>query len=247
VNNFNNFAKDLFFPKFCFSCQKEGFYLCPDCWHILDILDHNYCLCETNPQRIFPLKNNLHNSGKCHKCQDNKLSGLYFAVNYRNNKAIEKLIKNFKYQPFAKDLAKTLALILVEHFILTNINTNIIWDKSILIPIPIHIKRQKHRGYNQSEELALQLSQIIKVPVVSDVLFKIKNTQPQAELKKLQRIENIKNAFVVKNKHKLKNKKVFLIDDIYTTGSTMSACADVLKKSGAKQVWGITIAREEFL
>ncbi len=248
VNKIKEITFDTFFPKFCFSCQKEGAYLCSDCKYLLDILDHNYCLCEKNPIRLFTNQstNQKQIYGKCQKCNDKKLSGLYFALSYKN-KLTQKLIKNFKYQPFIKDLSKTFADIIVEHLLLTKNNTNDVWENSVLLPVPIYIKKQKNRGYNQSEELAKELSKIIKVPVVSNVLIKIKETTSQAELKKAQRLENLKNAFVIQNYKSIKNKKIFLVDDIYTTGSTMTECANILKKAKVKQVWGITIAREEYI
>lgn len=242
VNKIINNTIDTFFPKFCFSCQKEGSYLCQDCRHLLEILDHDYCLCEKYPVRIFDNQKN----GKCSRCQNKLLSGLYFALNYKNNHLIEKLIKRFKYKPYIKELSKDLANIIAEHLILSGNNTNDIWENSILVPVPIYIKKQKDRGYNQSEEIARELSKIIKVPICSDVLIKIKETPSQAELKKEQRIKNLENTFTIYNPQKIKNKKIFLIDDIYTTGSTMQECARILKTAKVKQIWGITIAREEY-
>lgn len=250
VNKIIEITLNTFFPKFCFSCQKEGSFLCPDCKHLLEILEYDYCLCEKNPTRLFLNQSNNQTiqqaHGKCPKCQDKKLSGLYFALPYKNN-VIKKIIKNFKYQPFIKELSITLAEIIAEHFILTKKNTNDIWENSVLIPVPLYIKKQKNRGYNQSEELALELSKIIQVPVVPDVLLKIKETFAQAKLTKEQRMKNLKNTFIVKNLNKIKNKKVFLIDDIYTTGSTITECAKTLKNNGVKQVWGICIARESYM
>ena len=96
----------------------------------------------------------------------------------------------------------------------------------------------------QRDELAKELSKVIKVPVVTDSLIKTKATKPQIELSAQQRIENVKDAFEVKNFEQLNGKKIFLIDDVYTTGSTMEECAHVLRTSGVKSVWGIVIARE---
>jgi ComF family protein len=251
VDKIKNFTKNLLFPAFCLGCQREGTFLCQDCQHLLEISEYNYCLCEKNPLRLFPNQSTnqaiRQAHGKCPKCQDNKLSGLYFALPYKEKSLTKKLIRNFKYKPYIKDLSKPLAKILVEHFILTNKNTNIIWDNSVLVPVPLYIKKQKERGYNQSEELCYELSKILKVPVVSDCLIKIKNTEPQMKLKKAQRENNLTNAFTIKNPAQVAGKKVFLVDDVYTTGSTMQECASVLNIKGVKQVWGISIAREEFL
>jgi len=236
-----NFLMDLFFPKFCFGCQKEGTYLCDDCKETLEISEHNYCLCEINPSRIL-------GSGKCPRCSSKKLSGLYFALSYKEKPLARKLIHQFKYKPYTKDLAKTLASLIIEHLIKTKKNTDEIWQNSVLIPIPLDKKKMKIRSYNQSEELAKELADILRVPALSDVLIKTKSTKPQMELKKEEREKNLLNAFAI-NKNCARPgltqfSKIFLVDDVYTTGSTMEECARVLRNAGAKSVWGICIARE---
>ncbi len=243
------FLLDLFFPRFCLGCQREGAYLCDDCRTLLDISEYNYCLCNTNPSRLPPEQK----SGKCNRCQNKQLAGLYFALSYKEKALTKKLIYQFKYKPYLKDLAKTLASILIEHFVLSGKNTNEIWQNSILVPIPLNKKRLKERGYNQSEELAKELSAVLKIPVISDVLIKIKNTRSQMELKKEEREKNLEGAFKISarggpalgGKNHFAGKKIFLVDDVYTTGSTMEECAKTLKLAGTKQVWGIAIAREE--
>ena len=266
-----DFLLDLFFPKFCLGCQKEGTYLCDDCRGILDICEFNYCLCD-RPSRLLPEQK----TGKCQKCQDKKLSGLYFALPYKDKILTKRLIYQFKYQPYLKDLAETLSSILIEHFIKTGKNTNEIWENSVLIPIPLNKKKFKERGYNQSEELAKELSKILQVPVVTNFLIKTKSTDPQMKLKKEAREKNLQGAFSISptchsgesqnpeylrcswipgprlpggqearnDSEDLRGKKIFLVDDVYTTGSTMDECARVLKEAGVKRVWGIAIARE---
>lgn len=240
---------DLLFPKFCLGCQKEGIYLCEDCKATLDISEFNYCLCDKNPLRLATLAQGKL-LGKCQRCKDKKLSGLYFALSYKENALIKKLIYQFKYQPYLKDLSKTLALILIEHFIKTGKNTDEIWENSVLVPVPLDKKKLRNRSYNQSEELAKELAKVLQIPVISDILIKTKHTKPQMELSKQEREKNLLNAFAIENcatseVAQFSGKKVFLVDDVYTTGSTMEECALVLRNSGAKSVWGIAIAREE--
>lgn len=239
-SNTKEFLLDLFFPKFCLGCKKEGVFLCEDCRTLLDISEFDYCLCDKKPFRLPPESKN----GKCQRCQNKKLSGLYFALSYKENSLTKKLIRQFKYQPYIKELSQTLASILIEHFLLSKKNTDEIWQNSILIPVPLDTKKLKTRGYNQSEELANELSKILKIPVFSDVLLKTKNTPPQMELSKQEREKNLINAFCVRNSAKISGKKIFLVDDVYTTGSTMEQCATVLRENKAKSVWGITISRE---
>jgi competence protein ComFC len=255
------FLLDLFFPKFCLGCQEEGSYLCDDCRALLDIAEFDYCLCDKKPQRLPPQDPKGTLSGKCQRCRDKKLSGLYFALPYKEKQLTKKLIYNFKYPPYLKDLAKTLASILIEHFVIAGKNTDEIWENGVLVPVPLDKKKLKIRGYNQSEELSKELSKILQIPVISDSLIKTKFTKQQMELTKEQREKNLLGAFTinpvrnsppageisngVKNSSPIFGKKVFLVDDVYTTGSTMEECAKVLKKDiGVKSVWGIAIARE---
>jgi len=239
-NKIKDFLLNLFFPKFCLGCQKEGIYLCDDCRTFLDIAEYNYCLCESKPIRLAKEQK----LGKCNKCQDRKLSGLYFALAYKENSLTKKLIYQFKYQPYLKDLSKTLAGIIAEHLVLSKKNTNQIWENSVLLPVPLDKKKLKIRNYNQAEELAKELSLILKVPTVLDVLIKIKSTKSQIESSKKEREKNLQNTFSIKNPDIISGKKIFLVDDVYTTGSTMQECCITLKKAGAKSVWGLTIARE---
>lgn len=235
-----NFFLELFFPSFCLGCQKEGTYLCQDCKETLDIGQYQYCLCNKNPLRLPGDTKN----GKCPRCQDKKLSGLYFALPYKEKFLTKKLIYQFKYQPYIKDLAKPLAQILTQHLILIGKNTNQIWENSLLVPVPMEIKKLKNRGYNQAEELAKELGQMLNVLSICDNLVKVKKTLPQMKLSAKERQENLKNAFLVKNPEVFSGKKIFLVDDVYTTGSTMEECSLALKAAGAKSVFGIAIARE---
>jgi len=246
VDKLKQFLLDLFFPSFCLGCQKEGTYLCEDCKATLEISEYDYCLCNKRPMLIPPNQK----FGKCNKCSSKKLSGLYFALSYKEKSLTRKLIHQFKYKPYTKNLAKTLASLLIEHFIITGKNTDEIWNNGILVPVPLDKNKLKIRDYNQSEELAKELSKVLKIPVISDILIKTKPTAPQMELKKEEREKNLLDAFAIKNcgspaLPQFLDKKIFLVDDVYTTGSTMEECASVLRNAGAKSVWGICIAREE--
>jgi len=236
-----DFLLELFFPIFCLGCQKEGTYLCEDCKATLEISGFQYCLCNKNPLKI---NLELNKYGKCNRCTNKKLSGLYFALAYKESTLTRKLIHQFKYQPYIKDLAKTLALLLAEHFLISGSNKKDVWQNSVLVPVPLDRKKLKNRGYNQAEELSKELSKILQIPVFSDVLIKTKTTKSQIELSGKEREQNLKNAFMVKNPSAIAQGKVFLVDDVYTTGSTMEECARILKENFTKEIWGITIARE---
>lgn len=231
-----NFLLDLFFSKFCFGCQKEGEYLCSDCQGLLEILENNFCLC---PKPI-----RLPRAGKCQRCSPkHKLNGLYFALSYQN-KLVQKLIHQFKYEPFLRELAKPLAWLIISHWKLLDPAPFPGVNFSALIPVPLDEKRLKWRGFNQAEELAKELSHFLNLPLLNNVLIKTKATQPQTELTdERERRENVRGVFELKNKEKIKGEKILLVDDVSTTGSTLEEAAKVLKKTGAKEVWGVVIAR----
>jgi len=253
VDKIKNLLLNILFPRFCLGCQAEGSYLCEDCKATLEISENQYCLCSNNPLRLpsaTPIKEGLPSEalakeGKCKKCAPKKLSGLYFALSYKEKPLTRKLIHFFKYHPYyLKDLANPLVSLIIDHFLLLSKNPKLLWQNSVLMPIPLDRRKLKRRGYNQSEELAKELSKILEIPLVSDNLIKIKRTPSQMELPEKERRENVKNAFLCKNPKNLKGKKILLIDDVYTTGSTMEECVLILKKAGAKEVWGIVVARD---
>lgn len=115
----------------------------------------------------------------------------------------------------------------------------------IIIPVPIHKKRMKIRGYNQSALIAKEIAKKIDyIRLESNVLLKIRNIKPQSTLNKLERNENVKNAYMIKNVDKIKNKRVLLFDDIFTTGNTVNECSKLLKLNGAKDIGIITLAKD---
>jgi len=114
----------------------------------------------------------------------------------------------------------------------------------IIIPVPISKKRIKQRGYNQSSLLALEISKVFNIEYNDNSLIKSKHTESQSSLNKEERIKNVENVYSVKNQEKILNKKILLLDDIYTTGSTVNECSKVLKQEGAKNIGILTIAKD---
>ena len=116
----------------------------------------------------------------------------------------------------------------------------------IILVVQISRKRQRERGYNQSELIAKEISKIISVKIQKNILYKIKNTVPQSTLNKEQRQQNVEKVYKVKNIEKIKNKKILIFDDIYTTGNTVNECAKVLVEAGLKKndIGILTIAKD---
>jgi ComF family protein len=152
---------------------------------------------------------------------------------------LRKLILKFKYSNRAflyKDFAFEMNSLIQEH--------NFLKNSDFIIPVPLNIFRRIKRGYNQTELLAKDISVTIGIPMLKNILLRRKITKPQFKLSKYERIKNMQNSFVVKNKNTIKNKTILLIDDIATTCSTVSVCAGMLKLAGAKSVYVLTLARD---
>ena len=120
-------------------------------------------------------------------------------------------------------------------------------ERPIVLPVPLFRKREKERGYNQSEILGRTLAKKYKLTFCPDLLIRIKPTKPQAKLTMGERIKNIKKAFKVNNFSLnlliSQYPNILLVDDIWTTGITLRTCGNLLKRAGFKKVWGLTLAR----
>jgi len=112
----------------------------------------------------------------------------------------------------------------------------------IMVYVPMHTKKKLQRGYNQTELIAKEIAKKLGIKLQKNNLIKIKDTAKQSTLTKKQRIENVKGAFAIKDKDAIKNKKIILFDDIYTTGSTAEECCKVLKAAGASEITILTLA-----
>ncbi len=225
---------DILFPKHCINCYRTGSFLCEDCKYLIEILENQYChVCG----KRLP---SLNYTAVCKKCKSaTSLDGLYSACSYRD-KITRKLITQLKFG-LIKNLADPLSDLIISHFQLLNKE----FPNTLLIPIPLNKKTLRKRGFNQSELIADNLSKKMNLPLITNVLFKEKETIPQAKLLVKERMENVKGVFSVKNREMIKDKEILLIDDLYTTGTTMEECTKILLKAGAKRVRGAVVAREE--
>jgi len=114
----------------------------------------------------------------------------------------------------------------------------------VLVPVPLHRKRLRERGYNQSRLLARELGKLTGLPVVDDCLIRQRLAPPQARTATVdERLNNVATAFACGDQ-RLRDKPVLLIDDVATSGATLDSCAAALKANGATSVWGLVLARE---
>ncbi len=222
---------DALFPICCLGCGTFDSWLCTSCHIALPTITDQHCPC---------CKKNITPNGElCFACMQNHsvgFDGVFVASSY-HDPLLKKVIHYYKYR-FVRDLAKPLALLLAQ-----SLHNSHMIAPDIIIPIPLHSRRLRWRGFNQAEELARALD--LQIPINTDILKRVRYTAPQVSMKnKIDRQKNIKNAFCVTPAHNIEGQKILLIDDIMTTGTTLSECATVLKKSGAQSVHCLVIARE---
>lgn len=229
------FLLDFIYPKHCAGCNKVGTYFCPDCIKRIYQADLVCPFCE---------KRSI--GGLVHPVCIRKygLDGLWSLGIYQN--PLKKAIQKLKYQKVS-DLASTLVDITVEYWIKHQplVLDQIIKDRGknwIITPVPLFWKRSNWRGFNQSALLSQLLSKKLGLKYV-EALKRVKNTKSQVGLESGERKTNIKNAFVLNPEIKITDKTILLIDDVWTTGSTLKECCFILKRAGAKKVWAITLAR----
>jgi len=211
-----NNVLDFLFPPVCGVCGK---------------IDKNW-VCENCEKRIkrierFVLIENL----------DKNFDKLIYVFNYE--KLIRKLILRYKFsdKPY---LSNFFLKIMLKNKKICKILKN--YD--IIIPVPMSIKKKRIRGYNQTDLIAVILGKELNKVVLIDGLLKIKETKTQSILKLEDRQSNVKDAFIVNSNLDVKNKKIVIFDDIYTTGATVDECSKQLKLSGANEILVLVIAKD---
>lgn len=224
---------DILFPAFCVNCGAEGAYLCRDCASLVEIFEDQYCPFCRIP-KIVP------DGRTCARCRkDKKLNGLFCATSYEN-KLVRKMLQLLKYKPYAKCLAGPLASFIITHFKLVNKRD---FGEYLWIAVPLHKSRLKERGFNQSEELSKELVRVLGGELLTDALIKVRPTKAQVDLSRKEREKNIIGAIKCVRPESIKNKKILLVDDVFTTGATVEECSKTLKEAGAKEVWAVLVAR----
>lgn len=171
-----------------------------------------------------------------------EIEGKYFdelIYYFRYEGIIRKLILDYKFND-KSFLYKTFSsFLLKDEKIFEKIQK---YDK--IMPVPISKKRKKDRGYNQSLLIAKEISLKSKVNLLNNCLIKTKNIIEQSKLNKEKRLKNIQGVYELKNKQVLKNKKILLIDDIYTTGSTVNECSKILKQGKPSKIGILVLAKD---
>ncbi len=148
---------------------------------------------------------------------------------------LREAIHQFKYGP-CRSLGRHLSEWMIG-------NLRFVSELDLVVPVPLHKKRLRQRGFNQALMLAHGVSRAKAIPLSFDNLVRIRATRPQVELSAEERVKNVAGAFALKRPKDVKGKRALIIDDVFTTGATMNECAAVLKKAGASGVIALTLAR----
>jgi ComF family protein len=225
---------DFIFPKYCIGCRRVGRYICSECFAQLEYTSHDVC---PGCFRFSP-EGNTH--GIC--TEKTYLDGTLSIWNY--SVVMKTVIKAVKYKLMYDIYSELLPQILEEKFDKFNQKKKK-YPSAVIQPVPLYIKRERRRGFNQSEVLAQFFSKKLKLPMVSSVI-KTKSTLPQAHLySKQEREKNIQDAFEVSGED-MAGKIIILVDDVFTSGSTTNEIARILKAHNASRVFTFSLAHGSF-
>lgn len=235
---------NLIFPLDCRICEKpiresKGYSICEDCFQTIELIDKPYCVKCGKP---FVISTNIFKQDGeilCVDCKGKKYSfefarsvGIYHGV-------LKECIHLFKYYG-EKKIAESLGELLIDYLAKSQEFKKKI---DLIIPVPLHKSDLKKRGFNQSFLLGRVIGNYFSIPVKEEVLIKKKLTPSQVNLSKKEREKNILRAFSVERAEEIKYKNILILDDIFTTGSTVEECAKELMKAHANNIFVLTLAR----
>jgi len=230
---------NLIFPLVCPICNTllgskgKNSIICADCCKAIRPVHPPYC-----PRCGLPYPSGDEKGHLCALCLKERR---YFEVHrtcalYEG--ALKEAIHRFKYGgvfPLVKVFGDLL------HPAFRDLTRD--YQADLLIPVPLHIRRLRERGFNQALLLVKELSKRTGIPYAERALKKIKDTPFQITLKKRERRKNLTRAFQVRDREAIKGKAVMLVDDVYTTGATVNECSRALRMAGAERVAVLTVAR----
>lgn len=228
-------AKNLLVPIFCRACglrllTEENAYFCPTCWETSPRVQRPFCtICgRPHPAAVgFGTQSNF----PCADCRERPLRHvrrMWAAAHY--DAAVAEAIQLLKFhgkRRLAAPLGEMMAEFAFEEFQDEPVD--------VLAPVPLHRVRQRARGFNQAALLAQHLAEALGIPT-TDALYRLRPTRVQSLLEETERHKNIVGAFAVRDGHPFRDARVLLIDDVVTTGSTVSECAAALRRAGAREV-----------
>jgi competence protein ComFC len=226
------------YPEICQICTQqhasaaEGF-VCASCWQNVRFINPPFC------ERCgLPFEGDITMSFECSNCREMELHFRAARSAVTANEFMLGVIHRYKYQralwfePFLADLLLRAATPILARE-----------QCDLIVPVPLHPTREREREFNQAERLAARLARATGIRVDKRLLRRVRPTQTQTQLSRQARAENVKRAFASLPNRKLHGERVVLLDDVFTTGATTSACAKLLRAAGAGDVSVWTVAR----
>lgn len=238
INKVYENTLDLIYPRHCPVCNKivipPGGKICNKCVEKIDFIKEPRCkkcgkqIEEMDRELCYDCKNKSHKfkTGIALVNHSGEIKKSIYSIKYNNKREyvdffVEEIVK--KYEEEIK-----------------------FWDAELIVAVPLHKRKLLKRGFNQAEVIAKRLSKKTGIPYCKNYLLRVKNTRAQKELNDVGRKKNLKGAFKInskKSKHFQEMfKKIIIVDDIYTTGSTIDACSEVLYANGAKDVFFVCLS-----
>ncbi len=221
----------VLYPPVCPFCERRLFStgVCRECMPRLPFIEGNRCMKCSKPVYAQEIEYCMDCAKTNHSYEEGRALFLYNAL-------VQQSIAGFKYKNRREFSASYSRLMIQE---MGEIWRR--WDCEAVIPVPIHAKKKQKRGFNQAELIAKDIGEYLCLPCDANILYRCINTMPQKEFSPAERRKNLEKAFKIKQ-NSVEYKKVLLIDDIYTTGSTVDACADVLRQAGVQKVYFSSIS-----
>ena len=231
----------LLLPADCRVCQhplepSNTTFVCIDCWNKIKWLKAPYCF---KCSRSLPPTFKSIPTFLCPECrrQNVYFNRAFIPTLYEG--VMKKVIHLLKYNK-KTGIMRTLKKIIKSYF--NHLNSSLP-SLDLVVPIPLHRKKLRERGFNQAELIAKVVAKHLKVRLTKGNLKRIKATTTQTSLDRKERRKNLKEAFVVKNRDEFQAKNVLLVDDVYTTGTTIKEAAKVLKEARVKDIYVFALAR----
>jgi len=235
---FLKFAELLAFPSFCKLCsklleEKQEKVVCASCLNKLKPSCSPFCIC---CGRFFAGSVPSH---ICKQCLEQRPPYTLHRSCGRYDRELRDVLLLFKYREF-RSLGRDLVLFLLN---VLGEEHSLWWGLDVIVPVPLHPRRKRKRGFNQSEIMAVELAKITGIRCENRMLIKTSNRVPQTTLGAKKRWMNLRGAFQVRKKAGVREKKILLVDDVFTTGATMFECSKTLMRSGARAVSAVTLAQ----
>lgn len=216
---------DLIFPPTCGGCGAEGTFLCNDCEADIPALDRMRCRVCSKPGTSLLC-------GWC-RATDHPFDGI--TAPYRWDGIVRDLVYSLKYKG-VRASAPRLSELMIAHLRRRSLSVDVI------VPVPLHSRRERQRGYNHSALLAEGIGRGMGIPVAVDMLTRTRNTPPQVSMRTPEeRHKNVVDAFECADDPD--GRRVLLVDDVVTTGATIAACSAPLREAGASSIWALSLAR----